>query len=98
MKKDWTNLLMFRLNFTIDDKTNITKFMVKHKMFPGNVCNSSVVMEKCHHGGTPLSLTIHTSVYEKVTNRKLDEFDMSQGQFTRFMENIHSPQISRSIN
>lgn len=98
MKKDWKNLLLFRMVFTIDDKSNITQFMVNHSMFPGNVCHSTIVMDKCYHGGCANSLKVHTVVYEKTTSRKLCEFDMSQGYFVKFMENVHSMQISKSIN
>lgn len=99
MDKNWTNKLIFKMSFFIDDKTNITKTMIKHKMFPGNSCVSMIVMKKCYGGcGVAHTLQVHTTVYERVTNQILDEFDMGQGQFTKFMENIHSPQLSTSIN
>lgn len=98
MKRDWMNLLVFSMSFVIDNKTNITQTMIKHKMFPGNTCKCSIVMDKCYHGGVAHTLKVHITVYEKVTNLKLDEFEMGQGMFQKFMQNIHSPQLSRSIN
>lgn len=98
MKKDWMNLLVFSMRFVIDNKTNVTKTMIKHQMFPGNSCTCSIVMDKCYHGGVAHTLKVHITVYEKGTNVKLDEFDMGQGMFQKFMENIHSSQLSRSIN
>lgn len=99
MKKDWTNNLVFKMNFTISDKTNVTKFMVDHKMFPGNICKCSLTMRPCHqHYNGGRSLVINVAVIERMTGKLLDKFEMKQGSFTKLMENIHAPEISTWLN
>lgn len=97
MKKDWINTLTFTLEFVIGDNSNVTKTMIEHKMFPGNRCKSTLVLRSlnCFSGN---ALTVHTKVTDCKTGMVIDEFDMSQGTFTRFISNVCSPQLSTLLN
>lgn len=101
MKKDWINTLTFSLEFVIGDNSNMTKTMIEHKMFPGNRCKSTLVLRSLNpHSkhGHGIALTVHTKVTDYKTGMVVDEFDMPQGTFTRFISNVCSPQLSTLIN
>lgn len=101
MKKDWINTLTFTLEFVIGDNSNMTRTMIEHKMFPGNRCKSTLVLRPLNprtNYRRGIALTVHTKVTDCKTGMVIDEFDMSQGTFTRFISNVCSPQLSTLLN
>lgn len=97
MKKNWINTYKFEFNVNIGEKSNITEFMVKHKMFPGNTLKCTLNMKPCNHGyNNHKSLVIHVEVWKTVY--KQDEFDLTQGMFCKVMSNVHHDAMSTCIN
>lgn len=100
MKKvevNWENTFRFEFRTRIGEKSNITPFMVEHKMFPGRIIEAYVNMDKCNHGWSGgRSLEIHVSVLDKTSDVVIvDEFEMTQGQFCKVMSNIYNDSISK---
>lgn len=97
MKKNWVNTYTFEKNIRISDKSNITKFMIEHKMFPGNVLKCSVDMKPCNYG-----YNNHRALYVKVevwgNGSKVDEMYLAQGLFCKVMSNIYQDGMSTPIN
>lgn len=91
-KTNWVNTYPFKLTFEITDKSNITPFMCKHKMFPGNniVCYTNV--QPCR----TLSLSIEVVVMHNCTI--VDRFKTTQGMFCKIMSNIYNPDISSFLS
>ena len=97
MKKNWTNTYKFEFGTVISENSNITPFMVNHKMFPGSVLKCSVDMKPCNHGyNNHASLRIHVEVWK--STYKQDEFYVTQGMFCKIMSNVHSDKMSTYIN
>lgn len=97
MKKTWTNKYDFCFYATIQNKSNITPFMVKHKMFPGNKISCSTnMMPMTKKFNKTQSLQIKVKVYNGI--HVVDEFTLTQGMFCKVMSNIYFAQISKEIN
>lgn len=96
MKKTWINNYKFELRIQIGEKSNITPFMVEHKMFPGNKLFCWLKMHSMTHKGASKSLRIHISVYSGGTLQ--DEFELPQGDFCKIMSNVHFEAISTDLN
>lgn len=88
----WKNKYLFRMNINIGDKSIITDFMVKHKMFPGNRLVCTTWMKPCYKK----SLIVNIEVIRN--NATVDRFEVSQGVFCKIMKNIYDPVLSDMLN